>query len=50
MFSAETMYEIYDAYGNIVKKGFGSKLDVTNLKRGTYYINFDKEMSKFLKK
>jgi len=50
MFSAETMYEIYDAYGNIVKKGFGSKLDVTNLKRGTYYINFDKQMSKFLKK
>lgn len=49
-FSAETMYEIYDAYGNIVKKGFGAKIDVTNLKRGTYYINYDKEMSKFLKK
>ena len=50
MFSAETMYEIYDAYGNIVKKGFGAKIDVTNLKRGTYYINYDKEMGKFLKK
>ena len=49
-FSAETMYEIYDAYGNIVKKGFGDKLDATNLKRGTYYINYDKEMGKFLKK
>ena len=49
-FSSETMYEIYDAYGNIVKKGFGDKLDATNLKRGTYYINYDKEMGKFLKK
>lgn len=50
MFSDETMYEIYDAYGNIVKKGFGAKVDVTNLKKGTYYINYDKEMGKFLKK
>lgn len=50
LFSSETMYEIYDAYGNIVKKGFGEKVDVTNLKRGTYYINYDKDMGKFLKK
>src|SRR5690606_16548963 len=27
----ETKYEIYDAYGNIVKKGVGSKVDCTNL-------------------
>ena len=50
LFSDNTMYEIYDAYGNIVKKGFGKDVDVTNLKRGTYYINYDKEMGKFLKK
>ncbi len=50
MFSDETMYEIYDAYGNIVKKGFGPKVNVSNLKKGTYYINYDKEMGKFLKK
>ena len=50
IFSDETMFEIYDAYGNIVKKGFGKKVDVNNLKRGTYYINYDKEMGKFLKK
>ena len=50
IFSDETMFEIYDAYGNIIKKGFGNKVDVTNLKRDTYYINYDKEMGKFIKK
>ena len=50
IFTAETMFEIYDAYGNIVKKGFGSTVSVTNLKKGTYYINYDKEMGKLLKK
>ncbi|HIA36059.1 MAG TPA: hypothetical protein EYN89_04815 [Flavobacteriales bacterium] len=50
LFSDKTMYEIYDAYGNIVKKGFGDNVDVSNLKRGTYYINYDKDMGKFLKK
>ncbi|MFH1321927.1 MAG: hypothetical protein ABII90_14905 [Bacteroidota bacterium] len=50
IFSEETMYEIYDAYGNIVKKGFALTIDASNLKKGTYYINYDKEMGKFLKK
>ena len=27
----ETKYEIYDAYGNIVKKGVGSEVDCSNL-------------------
>lgn len=50
IFSAETMYEIYDAYGNIVKKGFGKEMDCTNLKRGSYFLNYDNEMGKFIKK
>ncbi|MBI2967489.1 MAG: hypothetical protein HYY40_06725 [Bacteroidetes bacterium] len=49
-FSAETMYEIYDAYGNIVKKGFGKDVDCANLKRGAYFLNYDNEMGKFIKK
>lgn len=48
--AAETMYEIYDQYGNIVKKGFGSKVDVSNLPKGTYFINFDNTMGEFTKK
>lgn len=46
----ETMYEIYDQYGNIVKKGFGSKVDVSNLPKGGYFINFDNKMGEFTKK
>lgn len=46
----ETMYEIYDQYGNIVKKGFGSKLDVSNLPKGAYFLNYDNKMGEFVKK
>ncbi|MCC6372552.1 MAG: hypothetical protein IT236_16230 [Bacteroidia bacterium] len=45
-----TMYEIYDQYGNIVKKGFGSKVDVSNLPKGPYFINYDNRMGEFTKK
>jgi hypothetical protein len=45
----ETRYEIYDAYGNIVKKGVGSKVSCSNLLRGVYYINFDNVNEKFIK-
>lgn len=47
---AETQYEIYDQFGNVVKKGFGSEVDVTNLPKGAYYINYDSKMDEFLKK
>lgn len=47
---AETMYEIYDQYGNIVKKGYGSKIDVSNLPKGGYFLNYDNKMGEFVKK
>lgn len=51
LFTGETMYEIFDMYGNIVKKGFGTKVDVSNLPKGAYYINYDnKTGDKFIKK
>ena len=46
---ADTRYEIYDAYGNIVKKGTGSSVNCENLLRGVYYINFDNLNEKFIK-
>ncbi len=49
-FSSETMFEIYDSYGNIVKKGFASMVDVSNLPKGIYYINFDNKTDQFVKK
>jgi len=50
IFTAETMFEIYDSYGNIVKKGFAEKVDVSNLAKGIYYLNYDNKTDKFVKK
>ena len=49
-FTSETMFEIYDSYGNIVKKGFANKVDVSNLSKGIYYLNYDNSTNKFVKK
>jgi hypothetical protein len=45
----ETRFEIFDAYGNIVKKGVGASVNCINLVRGAYYINFDNTNEKFIK-
>jgi hypothetical protein len=50
IFTGETMFEIYDSYGNIVKKGFAEKIDAANLPKGIYYINYDNKMDQFVKK
>jgi hypothetical protein len=47
---AETMFEIYDQYGNIVKRGFAKNVDVSNLPKGAYYLNYDNKMGEFIKK
>jgi hypothetical protein len=49
-FSSETMYEIYDYYGNIVLKGVSSKVDITKLAKGKYFLNYDNSMGDFQKK
>lgn len=49
-FTMPTLYEIYDYYGNIVKKGFGAKIDCSGLKKGDYFLNFDNQMETFKKK
>jgi hypothetical protein len=48
--AVETMYEIYDQYGNIVKRGFGDKIDVSNLPKAGYFLNYDNKMGEFLKR
>jgi len=37
----ETLYEVYDRYGSIVKKGYGGSADVANLEKGKYYVSYD---------
>jgi hypothetical protein len=46
----ETMFEIYDQFGNIVKRGFASSVDASNLPKGAYYLNYDNKMGEFIKK
>lgn len=50
LFTGETMFEVYDQYGNIVKRGFSNKIDCSNLQRGKYYLNYDNKMAEFDKK
>lgn len=49
-FSTETMYEVFDEYGNVIKRGFGNKLDIANLSKGSYYLCYDNIMTDFKKK
>lgn len=50
VFSSETLYEIYDKFGNIIFKGFGQKIKLDELQKGLYYINYDNTMGSFQKK
>lgn len=45
----ESYYEVFDAYGNILKSGKGSKIDCRKLVNGLYYLNFDNTTEKFIK-
>ena len=45
----KTKYEIYDAYGNLLKTGFSSNVDCRNLVNGVYFINFDNTTEKFIR-
>lgn len=49
-FTGETLFEVYDYYGSIVKKGFGKQVDMSNLAKGGYYLCYDNEVSEFRKK
>ncbi|HKL02719.1 MAG TPA: hypothetical protein VJ911_03550 [Cryomorphaceae bacterium] len=51
VFSNPTRYEIFDQYGNLVKTGFGTEVDVANLDRKVeYYINYDSSFGDTFKK
>jgi hypothetical protein len=45
----ETLWEIYDQYGTIIKKGSGTSIDVTGLAKGGYFLNYDNTTAEFFK-
>jgi hypothetical protein len=50
-FSSATLFEIYDQYGNIVKRGYAASVDVSTLKKDLYYLNYDNKMGEtFIKR
>jgi hypothetical protein len=48
-FTSETAFELYDAYGNIVRKGYGRQVKIENLKKGEFYLCYDNALSQFKK-
>ncbi len=50
IFSQETMFEIYDYYGNLVKKGIDARVSIANLKKGDYFLNYGDKTETFKKK
>jgi len=52
MFSAETMYELYNPFGNLISKGVGTAVDVSSLPKldkYMYILHFDNQVVKFNK-
>lgn len=49
-FSAKTDYEIFDRYGNLVGRGYDSKIDVQALEKGEYYLNYDRSFGETFNK
>ena len=49
-FSNETAFEVYDYYGNVLKKGFGSSVDISSLNKGKYYLCYDNVVTEIEKK
>ena len=49
-FTAVTHYELYDANGFFIKRGTAQKVNVGDLKKGNYWINFDGKEAMISKK
>jgi len=49
-FTANTHYELYSSYGVLLKTGYASKIDITSLEKGRYYLNYEKSFGIELKK
>lgn len=48
--TSNTNYEIFNMYGNLVKTGYGRSIDVSNLDKGEYYLNYDSSFGETFRK
>ncbi len=49
-FTGKTHYELFDSYGELVSTGYDDSVDVKELSKGTYYLNFEKRSGKEIRK
>ena len=49
-FSADTSYELFNVFGQVVKRGRGTSIECTALTRGEYWVSYDNQTEKFMKK
>ncbi len=45
----KTRFEVFDAFGNLLKAGFSNRVDCRNIVNGIYYVNYDNRTEKFIK-
>ncbi|MEI6124568.1 MAG: hypothetical protein WCQ95_13165 [Bacteroidota bacterium] len=50
VFSAETQYEIFDMKGNFVAEGLAKEVDIMDIEKGKYWLNYDNKTVNFVKK
>ena len=50
VFSRPTAYEVYDSFGIIRKRGYAQQVEMNDLDKGDYYVNFDDTNKKVRKK
>jgi hypothetical protein len=46
-FTPESIYEILDSSGRLIKKGFGKVVNIGNLPKGKYFLNYDNLTAEF---
>lgn len=49
-FSGNTSYELYNSFGQIIKRGVGNTLDASSFEKGEYHISYDNRTEKKKKK
>lgn len=49
IFTEETMYEVFDQFGNPLMKGTGKTIDCRKIPKGLYYLNYDNTQGEFIK-
>lgn len=37
----KSLYELFDRYGTLVKRGYDQVIDISGFEKGTYYLNYD---------